>query len=557
MGLFLLLLIIVAASLSLVRESSVELTEPLTDFGDLIVRVEQGLLKGQQIESAENGSYVSFKGVPYAKPPIGPLRFKDPESPSSWEGIRNAWKDGENCPQADYMSDTLTGNEDCLYLNVYSPLLPSPDVELIPVMVWIHGGGFVIGSGESATLGPDYLVAEGVLLVTINYRLGPLGFLCLGEEAPGNVGLKDQVAALRWVQKNIASFGGNPNQVTIFGESAGGASVHLQMLSPMSKGLFQGAIAQSGTAINPWAIQTEPQKMARNLANLVGCPTEDDAATVQCLRTVDALKLVKMSPEAFVDSDRKRILKFAFVPTVDLDVKNSERFLPAPPEQLIAEKKHHAVPLITGLVPYEGYLHIGFLNFLLEENAKKIDEDWAEIFLPDLRLPMNGSRNNEAVDQIRSFYMDGQPLSNTTMEGFLNFLSDEGFGEGLYYSVQHMSEINKAPMYLYNFIIDDELNFLKYLNNLHLPGACHADDIGYLFRVEALPDVSEYSSAALARSRLVRLWTNFAKYGIPIPHDDPLLNSSWTTYNNVQRNYLEIGPELLPKENFNRERAEF
>ncbi|KDR15588.1 hypothetical protein L798_10533, partial [Zootermopsis nevadensis] len=154
-----------------------------------------------------------------------------------WTGTYDATVQGSHCPQQDLMSGKFTGSEDCLFLNVFTKKLPEASEELKAVMVWIHGGCYKGGSSSPVVYGPDHILAEDVVLVTINYRLGLLGFLSLIEAGiPGNNGMKDQVLALRWVQRNIEHFGGDPGRVTIFGESAGGASVHFHLLSPMSRG---------------------------------------------------------------------------------------------------------------------------------------------------------------------------------------------------------------------------------------------------------------------------------------------------------------------------------
>ncbi|CAG2062859.1 unnamed protein product, partial [Timema podura] len=165
--------------------------------------------------------------------------FQSPKPPSRWSGVRNATEDTSPCTQRSIFARQVevSGSEDCLYLNVYTPQLPDGSNDDLPVMVWFHGGGWVSGAGTSKFYGPQFLLDKDIVLVTVTYRLGPIGFLSTGDEAaPGNSGLKDQVAALRWVQDNIAVFGGNPNSVTIFGESAGGASVHYHILSPLSQG---------------------------------------------------------------------------------------------------------------------------------------------------------------------------------------------------------------------------------------------------------------------------------------------------------------------------------
>lgn len=173
-------------------------------------------------------NYFAFRGIPYAEPPVGALRWRNPVPHRGWTGVRDASQHGEHCPHNGWFGLDIGGVEDCLFLNVNTPALTGSR----PVMVWIHGGSFSSGSGDSWVYGPDFFVNENVVLVTINYRLGILGFLGTADGASqGNYGLKDMVEALRWVRTNIASFGGNPNQVTIFGESAGSVAVSIQLFS--------------------------------------------------------------------------------------------------------------------------------------------------------------------------------------------------------------------------------------------------------------------------------------------------------------------------------------
>lgn len=186
--------------------------------------------------------YQEFKGIPYAEPPIGKLRFKAPVKHKGWKLIRNAREHGPNCEVS----------EDCLYLNVYTMSLKCKR----SVMVYIHGGSFNSGSGDSTLFGPSYFMKENVVIVTLNYRLGAFGFLSTGDEViQGNNGLKDQLMALKWVKQNIEAFGGDVNSITIFGESAGSASVEYLILSPLAKGLFHRAISESGSSLCPWAFK--------------------------------------------------------------------------------------------------------------------------------------------------------------------------------------------------------------------------------------------------------------------------------------------------------------
>ncbi|CAO2610286.1 Pyrethroid hydrolase Ces2a [Lemmus lemmus] len=236
----------------------------------------------------------TFLGIPFAKPPVGPLRFAPPEPPEPWSGVRDGTSYPAMCLQTDVLTlgeakamnlimHPISMSEDCLYLNIYTPAHAHEGSNL-PVMVWIHGGGLVVGMA-SMTDGSILAATEDIIMVAIQYRLGVLGFFSTGDQhATGNWGYLDQVAALRWVQQNIAYFGGNPGQVTLFGASAGGTSVSSLVVSPMSKGLFHGAIMQSGVALLPDLISDTPEVVYTTVANLSGCKAMDPEAMVLCLR---------------------------------------------------------------------------------------------------------------------------------------------------------------------------------------------------------------------------------------------------------------------------------
>ncbi|KAF4526362.1 hypothetical protein B566_EDAN014100, partial [Ephemera danica] len=299
------------------------------------VDLEQGSLRGTTMWSRKGRVFYAFQGIPYAAPPIGSLRFKPPGEAPKWSGEFDARTEGNSCLQIHILlTGKFIGDEDCLYLNVYTPKLENEGSPL-SVMVYIHGGGFIMHSGGNEFYGPHFLLDRDIVLVTINYRLGALGFLSLGtKETPGNYGLKDQVAALRWVQKNIAKFGGNPNSVTIFGQSAGAASVHYLMLSPLAKGLFHRAILQSGSAYNPWALTRHAPRHANELARALGCSSQDP---LKCLQTADAHQLPLGTSESFLSED---------------------------PRTMLARGNISNVPIIAGLNTHEGVIHLFSKEFI-------------------------------------------------------------------------------------------------------------------------------------------------------------------------------------------------
>nr|XP_032511188.1 juvenile hormone esterase-like [Danaus plexippus plexippus] len=240
-----------------------------------ILDLKEGKVRGR-IRKLDNGKeFYSFKGIPYAQPPVGSLRFKAPLPPKPWSHVLDAAEHGATCPQWDMVALKFRkGEENCLFINVYTPTLQTDSK--LPVMVYIHEGGFQSGSGNERMYGPNFLIRHDVILVTFNYRLELLGLLCLDTpEVPGNAGMKDMVAALRWVQNNIKQFGGDPDNVTIFGESGGAVSVTYLMLSPMAQGLFHKAIAQSGSCLADYAIDVNPVQRAFRVGKVLGKDTTD------------------------------------------------------------------------------------------------------------------------------------------------------------------------------------------------------------------------------------------------------------------------------------------
>ncbi|HEX5084247.1 MAG TPA: carboxylesterase family protein, partial [Blastocatellia bacterium] len=335
------------------------------------VRVEGGLLEG--VPSSGSSVHV-FKGIPYAAPPVGDLRWRPPQPPAKWEGVRKADEFSDSCAQnlarsrnpwtAEFMSQSQAG-EDCLCLNVWTAAKTGG--ERRPVFVWIHGGAFTEGSGEVAVYDGAELAKKGLVVVTINYRLGVFGFLAHPEltkessrNASGNYGLLDVVAALEWTHKNIAAFGGDPRRVTVAGQSAGAFAVHALMASPLAKGLFHRAIAQSGSGLG-----RRNRDLAEAEKDGVKFAESKGAHSIHELRAMSARDLTMGGG-------------MRFGPVVD------GWFLPADVEAIFAQGKQNDATILTGLTADEGSASPAYGKLKADEFKKQVQQrfvDLAETFL--------------------------------------------------------------------------------------------------------------------------------------------------------------------------------
>ncbi|XP_055603762.1 juvenile hormone esterase-like [Uranotaenia lowii] len=265
-----------------------------------LVCIQDGCLRGRYLEGLSSKRYQAFLGIPYAKPPVGELRFRNPQPLDPWTGEYDASFERSICVQKIYyfLNQPIDGSEDCLYINVFRPNQEVENGEKpLPVLVYIHGGGYSEGSSSMGEHGPERLMDSGkVILVLMQYRLGVFGFLSTDDHvAPGNFGLKDQAAVLRWVNRNIDRFGGDPSSVTLMGQSVGAAAVQMHMMSPLSRDLFSRAISFGGNALGFWNKPREDQiGIVREQATAVGIASADQLSSeelVQALRNVTALEL--------------------------------------------------------------------------------------------------------------------------------------------------------------------------------------------------------------------------------------------------------------------------
>uniref|UniRef100_A0A2A4JIZ5 Carboxylic ester hydrolase n=1 Tax=Heliothis virescens TaxID=7102 RepID=A0A2A4JIZ5_HELVI len=511
------------------------------------VRVSEGLLEGEVVHNEYGGTlYSSFKGIPFAQPPVGDLRFKAPQPPKPWDGVREAKEYGPKCFQYDNFTNTGTfGSEDCLYLNVYTPNV-KPDKPL-PVMFWVHGGAFVCGGSNDDLYGPEFLLRKGVVVVTINYRLEILGFLCLEtEDVPGNAGMKDQVAALRWVNKNIANFGGDPNNITIFGESAGGASVSHLLISPMTKGLFKRAIAQSGAALCDWSVAVRPRERALAVARKLGCYSEDDKELYEFFKNQPVESLVgAVAPITLAEATKRLGIYFNIVD--EKKFGDNERFFYGRVLDVVSNGIHEGVDIMTGFTSDEGILALK--KDTINEELDMIRNFPETLVTQDLSFNLPPLQQIELGKRIRKFYFNDGVRIPEDWEQLVKYYSMTIFIFPTMKFAKICTGAKKNKLYLYKFSCKSERNVVTHIRGLTelvggKPVTCHADDVMYLFNAKLLNkkiDMKSYTFQLI--DTVTTLWTNFAKYGNPTP--DNSLGVTWAPYTPENGDYLDIGNELV------------
>ncbi|XP_026763518.2 esterase FE4-like [Galleria mellonella] len=496
------------------------------------VRVSGGLLRGS---IAPAGTHTEYYGVPYSI--IGPEhRFKAPGPETKWQGVYEAINENIKCQQNAYIgAPFIIGKENCLILNVYTPLNTNSN-SLLPVMVFIHGGGFFEGSSGPFLYGPQYIVSKGVILVTINYRLNIQGNLCLRiKEAPGNPGMKDQVAALKWVQRNIKVFGGDPDNVTLFGESAGAASVSYHVLSPMSKGLFHKAILQSGSSLSAWAYQYRPVYMASLLAKTMGYITQDPYKLYEIFSNKsDAELIVTRVPRK---EGNQIISEILYTPCVEDVLEGVEPFLTELPYDALKHGRYNKVPMIIGANNEEGYLFMGM------ENDTSINKVTIERSLPKDMVILNERERKDVAEKLRKMYMGDDVVSRETEIKLSRFTGEVYINYPSLEETNLIANTSDKPVYSYLFSYGGWRNIAKLFSGKNIskaPGAAHADDLFYLFSQTLISSLFETEMI----NKMTSLWTNFAKYGNPTPPGLDTLPVRWPPVDTAAPVTLNIDSEF-------------
>ncbi|KAF5273124.1 hypothetical protein FQA39_LY07614 [Lamprigera yunnana] len=518
---------------------------------DPIVTVNCGILRGKIVTDYDGRHYYSFQGIPYAKPPIGTLRFKAPQLPEPWLGVRDATKPGKCSLSEDPFNPNDRGSEDCLFLNVYTPELPKNNTSLKPVMVWIHGGGFITGS--STTLyGPEFLIIKDVVVVTINYRLGLAGCLNFDDPTlgiPGNAGFKDQVMALRWVKENIKQFSGDHNNVTIFGGSSGGGSVHFLICSPLAKGLFHKAILQSGTAfINAYITE----RSLRFVTAALNIETTSEKEVLDILLKMDSDQLLKLQEKIPDDLRASFIRSYGLVVE---KVQSESAFLTQDPKDLILSGNYNHVPIIIGYNSREGFMAEVSQNVKTNGHTIKDFEDFISF---ELSIKLNSMQSKTIANKIKKFYYGSFEPTEDKRNQYFMLAGDCILLWSVLYAAKQHSLTSKYPVYLYRLSLESTLNAHKHMLRINSPGTSHGDELGYLFKCFLTPTIIPGSVEDDGIRRCVTMWTNFAKYGNPNPPQfDPLINVIWKPVKNGVLNYLEIGENLTTGVNPDEKRMKF
>lgn len=489
-----------------------------------------GPVQGQEETYDVFRRIITFKGIRYAQPPVGDLRFKQAIPPKPWKETFQAWNYGHWCPQVIPLINRFFGHEDCLFLNIATPTNVR---EKLPVVVSIHVGGLFFGNADMNLLGPELMVQENVIFVSFNYRLDVLGFLNTGDiNSPGNYALKDMIMVLQWVQKNIEYFGGDPDDVTIMGVSGGAVAVHALVVSQAASGLFHKALSQSGSLFNGFGFNKNPSWSVQRLTENLKIEVENSKDLVEKLRQVPVQDLLQAARG------------LSFLPSIDAVESNEVRIFTDSIEALIENGKINRVPYIIGFNAHEALYEI--LNVRMDSSILDGYNNDPFLLVPsEWNLSRNTPQAQEVIDTFRRIYFDGATTITPDMSyQYSNYKSDRDFIFGI--SKQAQLHHDKQTVFYFRFSYRGALNFIqRTLRLTEYPGAHHGDDIFYLYRINvAVTPVLPNNEAFTIQRRYVRMWTNFVKTSTPTPNpNDSLIETIWPTMSDNDE-FLDIGREL-------------
>ncbi|KAM9206530.1 bile salt-activated lipase [Dugong dugon] len=500
------------------------------------VYTEGGFVEGVNKKLGLFGDYVDiFKGIPFAAPPKA---LEKPQKHPGWQGTLEAKDFKKRCLQATITQDNTYGDEDCLYLNIWVPQGKEEVSQDLPVMIWIYGGAFLMGSGQGANFLNNYLydgeeiaTRGNVIVVSFNYRVGPLGFLSTGDSnLPGNYGLLDQHMAIAWVKRNIAAFGGDPNNITVFGESAGGASASLQTLSPYNKGLIRRAISQSGVALSPWAIQKNPLSWAKTIAKEVGCPTDETSKMAKCLKVTDPRALTMAYKLPLSGLDYPVLHYLGFLPVVDGD------FIPDNPINLYANAAD--IDYLAGTNNMDGHLFSTINMPAVDKTYKTVtDEDFYKL-VRGFTIA-KGHRGANATFDIYTKPWASDSSQEAKKKTVVDLETDILFLMPTKIALaQHRTNAKSAKTYSYLFSHPSRMPIYP-----SWIGADHADDLQYVLGKPFVTPLGYRPQDRTVSETMIAYWTNFARSGDPNT-GHLAVPTHWYPYTMEDDNYLEITKKM-------------
>ena len=479
----------------------------------LVVTTADGAVRGKAVAATDE-----FLGIPYAAPPVGALRWQSPRPAAPWHGVRQATSYAPHCPQPSSPFGMASTSEDCLYLNVFTPA--HSNARNLPVMVWVHGGS--LRTGESDDYKPAGLVQNGVVVVTINYRLGALGFLADAALASrpdgpsGDYGLMDQQAALRWVQRNIRGFGGDPGNVTLFGESAGGLSTLAQLASPGARGLFQRAIVESGTYQLTQQSLAAAESAGDTFGAKAGCSRDTvPTHTAACLRRL---------PVSTILADQNPV---GYTPDVDGAVLTQSI------KTALASGRFNRVPVIIGTNHDEYRLFVAGAQFLGE---KVTAANYQSMIGSTLDVPVATAATIAAQYPLSRYPSPPVALGAVGTDAIF----------ACHALTAEKSLSRYVPVYAYEF--NDENAPELFLPPVGFPyGAAHASELPYLFGQAAVSRSSPFTQAQQQLAAVMKqYWTNLAKTGVPAP--------GWPRFSGAGQQMLSlVPPQPQPETDFSAE----
>ncbi|XP_073990072.1 carboxylesterase 4A isoform X2 [Rhodnius prolixus] len=511
-----------------------------------IISIKQGRVKGLKMIAENRAVVFAFLGIPYAVPPLGKYRFAAPEKHAGWPGDApfNANEFGPSCiqPQGELVPDFSVNprqDEDCLQLNVWTAE-SSLNYRNSPVVIFLEGEGFVTGY-PGRFPGQD-LAAEGIVIVSVSYRLNVFGFLCLEHGgARGNVGLLDQYLALLWVRENIDAFGGDSRSVTLMGHSAGAASIGYHMVSPRTQGLFHRVIVMSGSATSPWAMSKHPSNSSFEIARSLGCLSRRPYSVLSCLRSKSSSEILKAYETQYMNGNWSELP----LPVVDKFLPEIEQYLPIKPIEALKKGDFLKIPVITGVTRNEGSLVVSQLTDLLQHGYSQLKHLFVTSVIPSILSKYNftNSHNIKELKAILNWYYidsikEGDVMALITK--LIDIYSDTQFRAPHMRQLLYLSDITNNPrntVYAYEF--DQEDNHLY--RNLNISGSGHGEELLMLFSPSLIKSIGRLrltSSEERLSNMMKRYWLEFIRKGNIGANG---YGVSWKRYSSAENNYIIFG----------------